>query len=75
MNMSAIKGSCFWAGIYVLLFLFSQLHWFLADDLGPWNFPLRIYYFLLLQCLLAVVLGLFLARRPGREPNDADRGH
>ena len=77
MNMSAIKGSCLWAGIFVLLFLFSQLHWFLADDpirLGPWNFPLRIYYFLLLQFLLAVALGLFLARRSGRKPNNTDPG-
>ena len=73
-KVSVKKG--LWAGVFVLVFLFSQAHWFLLDGgagPGPWNLPLSVYYFLFLQLLLAVLLGVFLGRRSSR--NDSDRGH
>jgi len=71
-------GSCLWAGIFAIVFLLSQDHWFLWGDqvrLGPLNFPLRIYYFVFLQFLLAALLGIFLTRWWDRKPNDSDRRH
>ena len=78
MKLLVTTGSCIWAGIFSLLFMLSQDHWFPWHDpvqLGPLNFPLRIYYFVFLQFLLAVLLGVFLAGRSKREPDDPDRGH
>lgn len=78
MKVSVKTGGCLWAGVFALIFLLSQDHWFLWDNqlrLGPWNFPLRIYYFIFLQFLLAAMLRLFLVRGTGRKPNDSDRGH
>ena len=50
--------------IFGLLFLLSQDLWFwdAAIHLGPGNFPLRIYYFVLLQFLLVVLLAVFVRR-------------
>jgi len=78
MKISVRTGSCLWAGIFTLMFLLSQDFWFSRDNqlqLGPWNYPLRIYYFVSLQFLLAVLLAAFLARRSGHKNNDSDRGH
>ena len=54
----------FWSGLFVTLFLLSQDFWFWdgAIRLGPWNLPLRIYYFLLLQLSLTVLLAFFIRR-------------
>ena len=77
-KVSVKTVSYLWAGVFALIFLLSQDHWFLWDDqlrLGPWNFPLRIYYFVFLQFLLAALLGVFFAHCSGRKPNDSDQGH
>ena len=68
--MSADKRSWRWTLAFGLLFMLSQDLWFWADDtvLGPGNFPLRIYYFLLLQLALAALLALFVRRRSGAGP-------
>ena len=63
-----------WTGAFASLFLLSQDLWFWDGGihLGPGNFPLRIYYFLFLQLLLAVLLAVFirhLLRRKEGEPD------
>ena len=78
MKASVTTASYLWAGVFTLVFLLSQDFWFSWDQpplLGPWNIPLRIYYFVFLQFLLAVVLGVFFAHWPDRKPNDSDQGH
>lgn len=54
-----------WGILFVLLFLLSQdfLLWDGEIHTGPWGFPLRVFYFLLLQGLLVVLLTGFLAGR------------
>jgi hypothetical protein len=63
-----------WIGIFAFIFLLSQDFWFWDGELklGPWNFPLRVYYFLLLQFLLAVALGVFILRSSRRERDESD---
>jgi len=75
MKTSVTTGSFLWGGVFILVFLLSQDFWFSWDQppaLGPWNIPLRIYYFIFLQFLLAVLLAVFLRRRPGGNRNDSD---
>lgn len=74
-SMSINKSSWLWAAIFSLLFLLSQDLWFGWDSplqLGPWNFPARIYYFVFLQFLLAALLVVFLSRRSNRNSNDSE---
>jgi len=63
-----------WTGAFSSLFLLSQDYWFWDSgvQLGPGNFPLRIYYFLLLQLLLAVLLAAMIRamlRDDSRKPD------
>ena len=62
--MSLNNSTWRWTGAFAALFLFSQDLWFwdAAIHLGPGNFPLRIYYFVLLQFLLVVLLAVFVRR-------------
>ena len=63
-----------WTGLFAALFLLSQDLWFWdsAIHLGPGNFPLRIYYFLFLQLLLAVLLAVFVRRLLRRKEGEPD---
>jgi hypothetical protein len=72
--MSADKRGWRWPAVFGLLFLLSQDLWFWGEDirLGPGNFPLRIYYFVLLQLALAALLALFVRRLLRRKPGTRD---
>ena len=54
-----------WSILFILLFLLSQDFplWDGEVHTGPGGFPLRVFYFLLLQGLLVVLLVSFLAGR------------
>ncbi len=58
-----------WSILFALLFLLSQdfLLWDGEIHTGPWGFPLRVFYFLLLQGLLVALLAGFLAGRSGND--------
>ena len=60
--MSLNNSTWRWTGAFATLFLLSQDLWFwdAAIHLGPGNFPLRIYYFVLLQFLLVSFFSLIL---------------
>ncbi len=62
--MSDYTANWRWSGLFATLFLLSQDFWFWDDAvrLGPGNFPLRIYYFLVLQLILTVLLAVFVRR-------------
>ena len=71
----SIKTSIWrWTGAFATLFLLSQDLWFwdAAISLGPGNFPLRIYYFVFLQLLLAVLLAVFVRRLLRRKKGQPD---
>ncbi len=72
--MSDSNSTWRWTGAFAALFLLSQDLWFwdAAIHLGPGNFPLRIYYFLFLQLLLAVLLAVFVRRLLRRKEDEPD---
>lgn len=59
--MSKSSSALLWLALFTLLFLLSQVYWLWADDpaLGPWNFPIWIFFFLGLQIALALLLIVF----------------
>ncbi|MDH3979286.1 MAG: hypothetical protein OEU91_02095 [Gammaproteobacteria bacterium] len=63
-----------WSILFALLFLLSQdfLFWNGEIHTGPWGFPLRVFYFLLLQGLLVALLVGFLAGRSGNDDPGPD---
>ena len=76
MNLADKTGNRLWAGIFTLVLVLSQDAWLFWDAdvlLGPWNLPLRVYYFLGLQFLLAVLLAAFFASLSRREAKHPDR--
>ena len=73
-DMSNNTANWCWSGLFAALFLLSQDFWFWDDvvKLGPANFPLRIYYFLILQLMLSVSLALVVRRLLRKGPDEAD---
>ena len=61
MSTSNIRSVGFWAGVFGLLFLLSLDYWWWDGPVrfGPFGLPAWIYYFVLLQLLLALAVWRF----------------
>ena len=61
MSTSNIRSLGFWAGAFVLLFLLSLDYWWWDGPVrfGPFGLPAWVYYFAILQLLLALAVWRF----------------